>query len=60
MAEIIAIVICVLIIFAFLLVCFIMVRNANKKKEMREAALKRGRKSAGDLSADQTANESFA
>ena len=48
MAEIIAIVICVLIIFAFLLDCFIMVRNANKKKEMKEAALKGGRKSAGD------------
>lgn len=47
MAEIIAIVICVLIIFAFLLVCFIMVRNANKKKEMKEAA-RNGKKSAGD------------
>ena len=41
MAEVIAIVVCVLIVMAFILVCFIMVRNANKRKEMKENASNR-------------------
>ena len=36
MAEVIAIVVCAIIICAFCLVCYIMVRNANKRKRMAE------------------------
>ena len=34
MAEIIAIIVCLLIGFAFILACVIMLRNANKRKRM--------------------------
>ena len=34
MAEIIAIAVCGIIVLAFCLVCYIMVRNANKRKKM--------------------------
>ena len=34
MAEVIAIIVCGIIVCAFCLVCYIMVRNANKKKQM--------------------------
>lgn len=36
MAEIIAITVCGLIIFAFLLACYVMIRNAQKRRKMSE------------------------
>ena len=60
MAEIIAIVVCILIVLAFILVCFIMVRNANKRKDMKEEADNRKKARGVDQTGDMTANESFA
>ena len=38
MAELIAIIVCSLIVIAFILVCIIMIRNAQKQRRMVEAA----------------------
>ena len=40
MAEIIAIVVCGLVILAFLLACYVMIRNAQLKKKMNAAVKK--------------------
>ena len=40
MAEVIAIVVCVLIASAFIMACVIMLRNANKRKKMAADKLK--------------------
>ena len=40
MAEIIAIVVCILIGFAFIMACIIMLRNASKRKRMAAEKLR--------------------
>ena len=40
MAEVIAIIVCILIGFAFILACAIMLRNANKRKKMAAEKLR--------------------
>ena len=51
-AEIIAIVVCGLIICAFLLACCVMVRNASKRRSMKEGG------AASEMSFDQIKNDS--
>ena len=40
MAEIIAILVCTLIVFAFIMACVIMLRNASKRKRMAAEKLR--------------------
>ena len=55
MAEIIAIVVCGLIIFAFLFACYVVIRNAQKRKKM--TAAKGVAKGAKEMSFDKIVDD---